>query len=325
MMMSAPRATTTAHSFSASSPRPLPAPQWISLGASKKFSSIKPKQVEVVGSKLAVYRSEESGQLMAQSDACPHRGASLSRSGKVYGDCIRCCYHGHPIHSVYDIREQDGMAWLNHNGRKGVTDELEPPTFPQHADPALRTISYSIANVPVNAVLMTENLLDYEHLANGGVHKVAIVDRETTLDNLQHGSVEYKYKPLSNGRLGLTLRNSYEPTAPFTTSLDFQFTDLKTGKQLPGLYLWFSVQPHTQGTSTIHLKISRGMLRSPVFDWLFKLIDALPLVEDISVVSNCDRREWEHNVLTPSDVFVTQWRRMMLESHGNLLQDLLVD
>ena len=36
-------------------------------------------------------------------------------------------------------------------------------------------------------------------------------------------------------------------------------------------------------------------------------------------------REWKNNVLTPSDVFVLQWRRMMIESHANFLQSLLVD
>lgn len=283
-------------------------PAWISLGFSKQFASrSKPYGMSVMGRKIVLHRDTMSDELLASSDVCPHRAASLSHNGLVMDGKLKCLYHGHCISPEYAIVEKDGVVWLNWTGRRAaMSDSVQPPTFLQHINPEMRTISYSL-KAPVNAMLMVENLLDYVHLSQGNVHRFAIVDRETTIENLESTSVVYKYPPLAGDSLLMTVKNSFVPDAPFTTSLEFCFQDVRTGKDLPRLFLWFSIVPHDAQTSTFNLRISRGMLRWPVWDILFKLLDVLPLAEDVDVVRHVSPCH-SQNILTEGDVFLKQYR-----------------
>lgn len=52
----------------------------------------RPRKVRLLGQDLALFR-DPTGQLIALSDLCVHRGASLS-AGELKGGCVVCPYHG---------------------------------------------------------------------------------------------------------------------------------------------------------------------------------------------------------------------------------------
>ena len=120
------------------------------------------------------------------------------------------------------------------------------------------------------------------------------------------------------GLQDLTIDNEYH--VPFTTSLRFIFRNRETGDRLPPLLLWFSIAPMEDARVALHLRVSRGALKSPLADWLFKLIDELPLLEDATVVASVDPAQWSANRLEAGDEFVAAYRKAMRDNFPEILE-----
>lgn len=318
--------TRTACSLATPPPRKiatsLKRPHWLLLGFDDHLGQCPGvSQVSLHNTKLAVFRTEPSRELRVALDACPHRGASLSAGGTVAGGCVNCSYHGRAIgikshpERFLDYAVQDGLVWADYASNL-LTQHHGPPSYPEHSDPGMRTFGYTKI-LDVNPVLMTENTLDWQHLSH--VHRVHFIEgnpvvtiRETAPG---HGKAEYAYQ---SDMFDLVIENEYH--IPFTTSLRFRFRHRDTGVPLPTLLLWFSVAPAAHGKTALHLRVSRGALKSPMADWLFRLIDELPLLEDVGVVSGVDPGEWSKNRLDPKgDEFVARYRRDMADNFPEVL------
>ena len=65
---------------------------WYVLAESASVTAT-PVKVRALAQDFALFRRASDGAVVALSDVCVHRMASLSE-GKVQGDCIRCPYHG---------------------------------------------------------------------------------------------------------------------------------------------------------------------------------------------------------------------------------------
>lgn len=296
---------------------------WIFFDYAKRMK-VKPSPRTVADRKLVTYKSLDN-ELHVAHDACPHRGAALHR-GKVRGDCLVCPYHTLAVcpskfkDQFLTMAESEGNLWvdsasLGFDGG-GEYETTSPPTCPEFQDPAYRTIDYS-RTVHTNPVLMTENTLDWQHLAS--VHRFALVEGDpivTIHESGTHGLATYEY---TGSVFDLTIENEY--WIPFTTSLRFKFKDKKTGKELPSLLLWFSLTPLGPDKCELNLKISRGtMTWMPVLtDQIFKALDELPLFEDLEIVATVDPQEWSCNRLTRADGFVKAYRAAMKEHCAALL------
>ena len=251
-----------------------------------------------------------------------------TKNTKNTGDvCIRCAYHGMPIGKAshpdrhYVCQVSQGLMWIDYTslGREPLTEppQNEPPTYPEFDDPAFRTFGYYKTLRGVNPVLMVENTLDWQHLAS--VHRVHFVDGRPLVGIHKtgaHGLATYTY---ASELFDLTIENEYH--VPFTTSLRFKFRDKRTGRVLPPLLLWFTVTPVQEDEIRLNLRVSRAVLKAvpAVTDWIFRLIDELPLAEDAAVVSSIDAAEWSANRLTPGDAFVGAYRQAMREAYPEVL------
>lgn len=302
-------------------------PHWLLLGFDDRTARSRVQSARVHDAKLAVYRTVPAQELRVALDACPHRGASLSCGGSVRGDCIVCPYHaraigraGHPGRFL-DHAVQDGLVWVDFDSAAAdphmptTTTMPPPPSYPEHSDASLRTFGYTKV-LRVNPVLMAENTLDWQHLST--VHRVHFIrgDPEVTIRSTgAHGWAEYKY---ASGIFDLTIDNEYH--APFTTSLRFRFRDRETGEELPPLLLWFSITPMGSDRVALHLRVSRGALKSPLADWIFRLIDELPLLEDAAVVAGVDPVQWSRNALDGGDEFVAAYRQAMADAFPEVLE-----
>lgn len=298
---------------------------WILLDFAKRLKA-KPMPRSVVDRKLVTYRSLDN-QLHVGRDACPHRGAALHR-GKVRGDCIVCPYH---TLSVCPSKHKDrylataedaGVVWvdvasLGFAEGDAPEEASPPPSCPEFVDPAFRTIEYS-RTVRTNPVLMAENTLDWLHL--GSVHRFSLVEGDpivTIKETGTHGLATYEYQ---GSLFDLTIENEY--WIPFTTSLRFHFKNRSTGEVLPALLLWFSLTPLEGDKCELNLRISRGGVKWFPFitDQVFKVLDELPLFEDLEVVGGVDPREWSVNALTRADGFVKAYRDAMRTHCAGLLK-----
>lgn len=302
-------------------------PHWVLLGFEDRLArdlrrgGVRPALVH--DTRLAVYKTEKD-ELRAALDSCPHRGASLSCGGTVRGECVQCPYHARSVGPAahpdrfFDVQTRDGLVWLDYASPAGPAP-AGPPAYPEHADPGLRTFGYTKV-LRLNPVLMTENTLDWQHLAT--VHRVHFVEglpRVTIKSKGAHGLAEYAYR---SELFDLVIDNEYH--VPFTTSLRFRFRDRRTGEQLPVLLLWFSLTPLAGGEVALHLRVSRGALKSPLADWVFRLIDELPLLEDVAVVAGVEPRDWSANRLDAGDEFVAAYRAAMKDAYPEVL-DWYVD
>lgn len=306
-------------------------PHWVLLGFDDSLArgggAPAVSRVQVHDTALAVFRTPagdpDAGELRVALDACPHRGASLAAGGGRVGPggCARCAYHGRGVSLAahpdrfFDYAVQDGLVWLDY-GSHLLTQHHAPPAYPEHSDPALRTFGYT-KRLALNPVLMTENTLDWQHLAS--VHRVHFIEGapEVTIRSRgPHGRAEYKYR---SELFDLTIDNEYH--VPFTTSLRFRFRRRGTGEELPPLLLWFSLTPGAgNGEIELHLRVSRGVLTHPLADWIFRLIDELPLLEDAAVVSTVDPLAWSANRLDRGDEFVAAYRAAMADSFPEVLR-----
>lgn len=294
------------------------APHWLLLGFRAALFKARPLKTAVHGTDLVSFVGED-GRLRLAEDACPHRGASLAR-GTVRGNCVACPYHGRAFGSgptFFDTVVEGDNVWVDFSSRVLGVQDARPPSRPEFADPAFRTISYS-KTLKCNPILLVENLLDHLHLLH--IHKVRFVEGDPVVEHVDtgrkgHGLATYTW---SSAAFDLTIENEFY--APFTTSLRFLFT--QDGKALPPLLLWFSATP-TRGTDEValHLKISRAVLREVpgLTDALFRLADELALQEDAEIVGTVSAAHWSRNALTPADAHVAAYRAAMRELYPEIL------
>lgn len=152
---------------------------WYMAGFSEELNE-GPLGRDLLNQKIVMYRTE-AGDVVALGDICPHRFAPL-HLGRVFGDTIRCPYHGlkfdrqgkcveNPVGNhhvpraaqvpVFAVREIDGMLWLWFG--EDVPDEDKIVRFEVFQQPdEWPSIEMRI---PVEApyMLVSDNLLDLSH------------------------------------------------------------------------------------------------------------------------------------------------------------------
>lgn len=148
---------------------------WYVVASSHEIGN-KPISVTAFSEKFVLWR-DSSGEIHMQSDACPHRSASLSL-GDVVENCIRCPFHGIMFNATgecslvpetgkaapnlkvetHTVLERNGFVWV----KKG-NDLLESPPWFEDLNTGL--VSYqSIHEWPTHISRCIENQLDYAHL-----------------------------------------------------------------------------------------------------------------------------------------------------------------
>jgi vanillate O-demethylase monooxygenase subunit len=137
--------------------------------------------MRVLFDKPVLFYRTESGDVTALSNVCPHRFAPLNR-GKLFGDAIRCPYHGlrfgpdgrcvqNPIGkgllpakaqlTRYATIEAHGVIWIWHGPAPADATKLVPFDFLDEHDRYDFVDGY-IA-IDANYALVSDNLLDLSH------------------------------------------------------------------------------------------------------------------------------------------------------------------
>lgn len=161
--------------------------QWYAVIQSKRVKQ-KPVGLRRFGADLVLWRGTD-GAVRCAYDACPHRGAALSR-GRMVGGALECPYHGLrfgddgacariPAHPdldrarlgarLYPTVEARGLVWV-FNGR----DPGEVPIpWTDAVDDSLGSSTLDITDTfDVSYLRVMENLTDYHHVPF--VHRTTI-------------------------------------------------------------------------------------------------------------------------------------------------------
>jgi vanillate O-demethylase monooxygenase subunit len=142
--------------------------------------STQPIEQVICDRPIVIFRTAESGKLVAMENRCPHRQAPLSM-GKVIGDEIMCIYHGWVMNSsgqcvhiphqdniaksvqieTYPIVEKWGLIWIWIGNSERVDETLIPDM--DWTKDENRSSVFIRFHVDANYQLMADNLLDVSH------------------------------------------------------------------------------------------------------------------------------------------------------------------
>jgi phenylpropionate dioxygenase-like ring-hydroxylating dioxygenase large terminal subunit len=290
---------------------------WVPVDVTRRVRKLtkKPAQVTIHGKKHAVYWS--NGQPQVVDDVCWHRGASLSAGGAVTGDgCVKCKYHGLVTSpgAKATALEQDGLIWLPVGEGALPSAEIAPPTSWEFHSPTTRTFDYVRRFEGCNAVLVTENTLDWSHLDT--VHLFHLIDGVPEVEVVRsgyNGMARYRYTSKVLG--DLVIENEY--WGPWSSCLRFVINERHS------FTIFFAVTPHSKNDSTLLVRVSRSELRWPLADMLYLAVNELPLWEDRYVVKHADAAAWKKNRLTPADAFLKEYRAYLTKHHPDIIQTYL--
>jgi phenylpropionate dioxygenase-like ring-hydroxylating dioxygenase large terminal subunit len=152
---------------------------WLPVAHAQQLSPDRPLAVRLLGEDLVIWQN--SGQVLAWQDRCPHRGAQLSQGRVEPADgTLACPYHGWrfdgsgacahlPAHpgqqpparaavTPFHAREDYGLIWVGLGNPAG-----DVPTFAEWADERYRKVLCGPYLLNAAGPRVIENFLDVAH------------------------------------------------------------------------------------------------------------------------------------------------------------------
>jgi phenylpropionate dioxygenase-like ring-hydroxylating dioxygenase large terminal subunit len=255
---------------------------WYPVGWSADVTG-DPREVLLLGTRVVVWRNS-AGAAMAALDRCPHRGTALSLGYVDETGCLVCPYHGWrydgsgacvqvpqlapgtavPARAhlfIMPSQERHGLVWVC------LADPVAGvAAFPEFDDPGYRHVRCAPYRWRTSPERMVENFTDFGHL--GYLHDGLLGTKDDLVVPAHRvddggGALHYALSmqvPNTNDRFAVTdvsgergmQTNRYVLTLPYTIYLSCTYKDTGSHRAL-----FFSVQPHGDGTCTGYCYQSR--------------------------------------------------------------------
>jgi phenylpropionate dioxygenase-like ring-hydroxylating dioxygenase large terminal subunit len=283
---------------------------WTPIAPTPRRISTKtrPEKVALHGRDMSLYWHDGVPRLT--TDACFHRGASLSIHGTIDADgCIRCGYHGKKSRGL-KARDVHGVVWTN--------DQFESSEIPipwEFVDSSQRVFSYTESFPNTNPLLMVENTLDYAHLSH--VHAFSLTNGDPRVEiDAENNTARYMYETTMDK--ALTVENQF--WAPWSTCLRFYLDDMHL------FSLHFSWIPRHVNHTDLVVRVSRthGHWSGMFGDWILQIANTLPLIEDRDIVQSIPGdRSWRDDRLAYDDRFLRLYRTKMEEQYPTIVADYM--
>ncbi|NEP10699.1 MAG: aromatic ring-hydroxylating dioxygenase subunit alpha [Symploca sp. SIO2C1] len=301
---------------------------------------------------IAIYR-DETGNLHALEDACPHKGIALHK-GEVQGANLVCAYHGWALNGdgklvdipylppkqklpcaqarSYPIQEKYNIIWI-FPGNPSLAEHCHPPDVPEFDDPNWLMVPIP-GHFQAHFSICNENTMDVFH---GFLHKELQGWFDPLLINLREGEgkvcadYQVSYRGLLSKFLGLSEQGNQVTTK--TVSIQYGYPHYHSSLEgISSLYLMrLPVGPSlTRSFSLLFLKIRlpqwflsifRPLLAQIIWNWfLKKFLDQdkeMIESEQRTYLANPQRRYVEINpaIVALQRVIVKQYEQYMQQSN----------
>ena len=268
---------------------------WTIIGLARDFAADRLFPCSIAGERVVLFR-DETGQVAALIDRCPHRGVALSL-GKIDGGIVECPFHGWRFDGAGNnrhvpwnpdakcaalgalalpVRESGGFVWLY----TGFDPATEPMLSETLSDPRVVLCGQAM-RWNVHWTRAMENMLDSPHLPF--VHKRSIGRGLAKL--VGSGRMDVRWTPTD---FGARIENEVEGR-PSTARLDFRSPNaMELFIDPPGkTFRMFAVcLPESDTHTQMCIYTVRDFARSRLFDPLFRWSNRRIATEDQAVLES---------------------------------------
>ena len=286
-------------------------PLYWKIGKSNEFSNYIPRKIIFDNYPLSLYKNEKNN-IIAISDICLHRGASLSKGKILNNGCIQCPYHGWEykegiVNTVPGCSEMKKNSFgvpnfetvvLNDdlyirpsydlNSQKGNKYNHSIYVPPEALNKEYVRIS-GIKKINRPNYLITENVLDmlhvsYVHSFGNNLSPIPFKIEYTDQGDLS-GKTTFHYSagPTSMSKLiggAKYVKVENEFYLPDTTVTRVYASDKLSKTIITHCY------PISKNESILHYDLYRNFFVNPLFDQLFHWQMKLTLKEDVDLLHN---------------------------------------
>jgi phenylpropionate dioxygenase-like ring-hydroxylating dioxygenase large terminal subunit len=285
-------------------------PLFWKIGKKYEFQDKPPRKIIFNGFPIAIYKDNKN-KLIAVSDICVHRGASLSCGKVLSNNCLQCPYHGWEynkglVHSIpglpevnkstfgvpqFEIQEINQDIYLRPtydlNSQKGSFLNHSVYIPPEENDSSFIKISGSIhIKRPYN--MITENVLDMMHISY--VHSFG--------NSLSPVPFDIHFEDLNEIAGRTTFHYTSAPTSMSKLIGGAKFVIVENEFHLPDVTVTrvnankitktiiTHCYPINKNESIFHFDLYRNFFTSDWFNPLFELQMYITLKEDLKILNN---------------------------------------
>jgi nitrite reductase/ring-hydroxylating ferredoxin subunit len=310
----------------------------------KEISSVKPKRFVFDEYPVTIYKDKDNS-IIAISDICVHRGASLAQGKILPNGCIQCPYHGWEYKNGllqnipgipgiksnfgvprYDVQELNDDVYIRPtfdiNSKKGGVYNHTIYVPPEASDESFVRISgYRHIMRPNN--MITENVLDmmhisYVHSFGNSFSPVPFKLEYEDVDDLS-GRTTFHYtagatsmSKLIGGATYVEVENEFH--LPDATVTRVKANDI-TKTIITHCY------PIGKNESILYYDLYRNFFTSPIFDGLFEYQMRLTLDEDVDILNRIYDDYYLGFMSTKFDITQTKYRGKMNTMKKKLTDD----
>lgn len=323
---------------------------WYPVALASQLKAGKIMPVVIWQLAIAVYR-DETGQIHALEDACPHKGVALHK-GKVQGCHLTCAYHGWEFNGSgdcvgipylpqgqklpraqarsYPVQEKYNLIWI-FPGDPTLAATQEPPQMPEFDHPEYLMVPLA-ARMQAHFSICNENSMDVFH---GYLHQNLQGWFNPLLKSLREteASVCAEYDVSYKGRMAkfLGLSDKADQVTTRRISVKYKYPHYETDLEgVSSLYLMRLPIGPTESRSFalffLKVRLPKWLLKrlEPILQKLLRHFFMRFLVQDIEMMeseqqtylANQERRYVEINpaIIAVERLIIRQYEQFMQKS-----------
>ena len=280
------------------------------IGKSYNFYKGKIKKIIFNDYPICLYR-DANDKIIATSDICIHRGASLSRGKIIKNNCLQCPYHGWEYNNglVHDI---PGSPFLKKNFgvpqfliKEFNNDVFLCPTYDVNSESGIKPINNNIyippeandnsfsriqgmLHVKRTNTLITENVLDMMHISyvHSFGNQISPIPFDISYEDLSDiaGKTTFHYAAGQNSMSSIFGKAKYVKVENEFHLPDTTVTRVFAGDQMIKTIITHCY-PVGRNESILHFDLYRNFLTSELFDPLFYKQMDITLNEDVAILN----------------------------------------
>ena len=307
-------------------------PLFWKLGNSTNFKNNIANKITFNDFPICIYR-DNNENVIAISDICVHRGASLS-SGKINNNCIQCPYHGWEYNNGI-VDNVPGCPEMNKKTFGVPRFEVNEINDDIYIRPSF-DINSKKGNIYNQTIYISPEALDSKYVRISGMKKIKMPNQLITENILDMLHISYVHS-FGNSLSPIPFEIEYEELDELSGKTIFHYTAGQTSmSKILGGVNFVKVEnefylpdttvtrvytredivktivthcyPISETESILHYDLYRNFLVNPIFDILFQYQMEVTLKEDINTIKTVHKDYNKGFMSTKFDITQTKYR-----------------